>query len=79
MKLLTRKARLGRFILGRLTITNDKAGIEVIGPHEGFDTYDDAEGQLAYITAKSTHDTVMILQVAGEFRARTTLIPVEPV
>lgn len=78
MKLLTKKARLGRFILGRLIVTSNQAAIEVIGPHEGFDTYADAEGQLAKLSARSNNDTVLILQVTGEFRARTTLISVEP-
>mgnify|MGYP001443642651 CR=1 FL=1 len=79
MKLLTRNARLGRFILGRLVVTQQQAGIEIIGPHEGFDTHDDAEAQLSQIRARSINDTVLILQVTGEFRAHTTLVPVEAI
>lgn len=78
VKLITQHPRLGRFIVGRLKIGGKQTAIEVIGPSDGFDTYDDAEVCLRQINAHSPNETVLILQVTGEFRARTTLVAVEP-
>lgn len=78
MKLYSKDAQAGRFYIVNYAISGaGKATLEgPLGASGGYESYDDAEAQVAALPNKTQHHTFLILQVVGEFKTKLQLVEV---
>ncbi|MEZ2409815.1 hypothetical protein AB6806_23775 [Bosea sp. RCC_152_1] len=78
MKLYSKDAQVGRFYIVKHAV-NGAGGVSITGPlgaQGGYETYEDAEGQVASLPGKAQNDTFLVLQVVGEFKTKLQLVEV---